>query len=67
MKPFLKKLQPPVIGYQKYEVILMRLGLALLLYFNLPIFEKFPEQPEPNGFAALFGIEPPHPEGRCLL
>ena len=56
MKGGWKKLQPPVIGYGAYEVMLMRLFFGILLYYNLPVLEKFPTQPEPNGLA-LFNID----------
>ena len=53
---FLQRLHPKNPGYQRYEGWCMRLGLALLLYFNLPVQTKFTEQPKPNGLAA-WGID----------
>ncbi len=42
---------PPAIGYQRYEVVWMRLLFAFVVWINLPVFEKFPAQPVPNGLA----------------
>lgn len=47
---------PSAVGYQRYEVVWMRLLFALVLWFNLPVFDKFPEQPVPNGLAE-FGLD----------
>jgi len=47
-----KKLQPPVVLYGRWEAMLMRLFFSALLWFNLPVYEKFPEQPKPIGISA---------------
>ena len=52
----LQRLQPKNPEYQRYEAWVMRLGLAILLYYNLPVQEKYAGQPEPNGLA-LLGID----------
>lgn len=46
------RLQPPVVLYGRWEAMLMRLCFSALLWFNLPAFDKFPEQPTPVGLAA---------------
>ena len=52
------RLQPPVVLYGRWEAMLMRLCFAVLVWFNLPAFDKFPEQPTPVGLAAApFGID----------
>jgi len=52
------KLQPPVVPYGRWEAMLMRLCFAVLLWFNLPAFDKFPDQPTPVGLAAQpFGFD----------
>ncbi|MEM0895921.1 MAG: hypothetical protein AAGJ79_03470 [Verrucomicrobiota bacterium] len=56
MLGFLKRLQPRNPGYARYEAWCMRLGLAILLYFNLPVQAKYSEQPIPNGLA-LWGMD----------
>ena len=50
----LKRLQPKNPGYQRYEGWCMRFGVALLLYFNLPVEEKFADPKSPNGLANWF-------------
>jgi len=57
MKPFWNHLYPKPVAYQRYEVIFMRLLFGLLLWYNLPVLDKFDAQPKPNGFAQLFGID----------
>ena len=47
-----KKLRPPVVLYGRWETMLMRLAFAVLLWFNLPAFDKFPEQKTPIGLAS---------------
>jgi hypothetical protein len=47
---------PPATGYQRYEVVWMRLLFSFVVWFSLPVFDKFPDQPEPNGLASL-GID----------
>ena len=36
-----RRLSPPAIAYGRLEVAIMRLLFALLLWTNLPVFEKF--------------------------
>ena len=57
MKPFWNHLPPKPVGYQRYEVVCMRLFFAILLWLNLPVLDKFDTQPHPNGFAQLLGID----------
>ncbi len=54
MRPerWVARLQPPVVLYGRWETMLMRLCFSVLLWFNLPAFDKFPEQPTPVGLAA---------------
>jgi len=47
---------PPAIGYQRYEVVGMRLLFALLVWSSLPAQVGFSGQPVPNGLAEL-GID----------
>ncbi|MFT4546611.1 MAG: hypothetical protein ACI8XO_000647 [Verrucomicrobiales bacterium] len=56
-KQILGKLQPPVVLYGRWEAMLMRLFFAVLVWFNLPAFGKFPEQRTPVGLAADFGFD----------
>jgi hypothetical protein len=57
-KNILQKLQALVILYGRWEAMLLRLCFAVLLWFNLPAFNKFPEQRTPVGLAAQpFGID----------
>ena len=54
----LARLRPPVVLYGRAEAMLMRLCFAVLVWFNLPAFDKFPDQPTPVGLAAgPFGID----------
>ncbi|MGI9244987.1 MAG: hypothetical protein ACR2RV_29560, partial [Verrucomicrobiales bacterium] len=58
LKRLIARLQPPVVLYGHWESTLMRLCFSVLLWFNLPAFDKFPEQPTPVGLAAPpFGID----------
>ncbi len=50
-KDLLERLHPSNPGYQRYEAWFMRLGLAILLYFNLPVDINNTGQPTPNGLA----------------
>lgn len=57
MKPFWNQLSPKPVAFQRYEVILMRLFFAVLIWYNLPVLDKFDLQPKPNGFAQLWDID----------
>ena len=52
LKGLIRKLHPPVVLYGRWEALLMRLCFAVLVWFNLPAFDKFPEQKTPVGLAA---------------